>query len=38
MAIQLPTPLKLLRADGSMEVTVSSITLRKGEAAILLKP
>ena len=38
MAIQLPTPLRLIRADGSREVTVSSITLRKGEAAILLKP
>lgn len=37
MSFQLPTSLKLLRSDGSMEVSVSSISLRKGEAAILLK-
>jgi hypothetical protein len=36
--LPLPTPLKPLRADGSLDASVSSISLRNGEAAILLNP
>jgi len=36
--LQLPTPLKPLRADGSRDAPMSSISLRNGEAAILMNP
>ena len=36
--LPLPTPMKPLRADGSLDASASSISLRNGEAVILLKP
>jgi hypothetical protein len=36
--LPLPTPMKPLRADGILDASVSSISLRNGDAAILLKP
>jgi hypothetical protein len=38
LSLQLATPLKPLRSDGTREASVTAISLRKGEAAILLNP
>jgi hypothetical protein len=38
LSLQLAKPLKPLRSDGTREASVTAVSLRKGEAAILLNP